>query len=107
MQFLTHSSARCSSEDTQNVAEPARGIVQSKAGEWEGDDLASDFRAFLPSQVLEELVTGDTELPPVNAVLGGILANEILKVVSQKGEPVNNFFFFSLMDNMGQIESLG
>lgn len=58
-------------------------------------------------QVLEELVTGDAELPPVNAVLGGVLANEILKVVSHRGEPVNNCFFFSLMDNVGQIETLG
>ena len=58
-------------------------------------------------QVLEELVTGDMELPPVSAVLGGVLANEVLKVVSHKGEPVNNFFFFSVMDNIGQIETLG
>ena len=58
-------------------------------------------------QVLEELVTGDAELPPVNAILGGVLANEILKVISNKGEPVNNVFFFSLMDNVGQIETLG
>ena len=58
-------------------------------------------------QMLEELVTGDAELPPVNAILGGVLANEILKVNSHKGEPVNNFFFFSLMDNVGQIETLG
>lgn len=58
-------------------------------------------------QVLEELVTGDAELPPVNAILGGVLANEILKVISLRGEPVNNVFFFSLMDNVGQIETLG
>ncbi len=64
-------------------------------------------RCSISVQVLEELVTGDAELPPVNAVLGGVLANEILKVVSHKGEPVNNFFFFSLMDNIGQIETLG
>ena len=58
-------------------------------------------------QILAELVTGDAELPPVNAILGGVLANEILKVISHKGEPVNNVFFFSLMDNVGQIETLG
>ena len=33
-------------------------------------------------QVLEELVTGDAELAPMNAVLGGVLANEILKVMN-------------------------
>ena len=64
-------------------------------------------RGRICPQVLEELVTGDAVLAPVNAVLGGVLANEILKVISHKGEPVNNFFFFSLMDNVGQIETLG
>lgn len=64
-------------------------------------------RGRIRLQVLEELVTGEAELPPLNAVLGGVLANEILKVISHKGEPVNNFFFFSLMDNVGQIETLG
>lgn len=68
---------------------------------------ASVVRVGICVQVLEELVTGDTEMPPVSAVLGGVLANEILKVISHKGEPVNNFFFFSLMDNVGQIEMLG
>ncbi|CAL8465328.1 g4863 [Coccomyxa elongata] len=61
----------------------------------------------MPADILEEYVTGTVELPPVNAVLGGVLANEVLKAVSHKGEPVNNFFFFSLGDNVGLVENLG
>ena len=61
----------------------------------------------MPDQALEEYVLGSAELPPVNAVLGGVLANEMLKAVSHKGEPINNMFFFSLADNVGLIETLG
>lgn len=50
---------------------------------------------------------GTTELPPVSAVLGGVLANELLKAVSHNGEPINNCFFFSLADNVGLVETLG
>ena len=61
----------------------------------------------MPDQALEEYVLGSAELPPVNAVLGGVLANEMLKAVSHKGEPINNMFLFSLADNVGLIETLG
>ena len=61
----------------------------------------------MPDQALEQYVLGSSELPPVNAVLGGVLANEVLKAVSHKGEPINNLFFFSLADNVGLVETLG
>ncbi|XP_075265463.1 SUMO-activating enzyme subunit 1-like [Convolutriloba macropyga] len=44
---------------------------------------------------------------PVSAVAGGVLAQEVLKGVSQKGEPVGNFFFFSLSDCAGTSEKVG
>lgn len=46
-------------------------------------------------------------LPAVNAICGGVLANELLKAVSHKGEPVNNFFFFSLSDSAGIVQRVG
>ncbi len=49
---------------------------------------------------------GAAELPPVNAVVGGVAANEVLKAISHKGEPVNNFFFYSLSNGVGQIETI-
>jgi hypothetical protein len=48
---------------------------------------------------------GDRELPPINAVLGGLLANEVLKAISHKSEPVNNWLFYSLSSGVGQIET--
>jgi ubiquitin-like 1-activating enzyme E1 A len=42
----------------------------------------------------------------VSAVLGGVLANEVLKAVSRRGEPVNNFFFYSLADGAGVVERM-
>lgn len=48
---------------------------------------------------------GHRELPPVNAVLGGLLANELLKAISHKGEPVNNWLFYRLSSGVGQIET--
>lgn len=59
---------------------------------------------ILPDDVLEQYAVGEAELPPVNGVVGGILANEILKAVSKKGEPLNNFFFFMLSDGIGSSE---
>ena len=49
--------------------------------------------------------SGDRELPPINAVLGGLLANEVLKAISHKSEPVNNWLFYSLSSGVGQIET--
>jgi surfactin synthase thioesterase subunit len=42
----------------------------------------------------------------VSAVLGGVLANEVLKAVSRRGEPISNFFFFSLADGAGVVERM-
>ena len=36
-----------------------------------------------------------------------MLANEVLKAVSGKGDPINNLFLFSLTDGAGVIEQVG
>mmetsp|Transcript_25759 Transcript_25759/g.61350 ORF Transcript_25759/g.61350 Transcript_25759/m.61350 type:complete len:316 (-) Transcript_25759:241-1188(-) len=59
-----------------------------------------DLRSFLQS-------ASAPPMPAVSAVLGGILAQEALKAVSRKGEPIRNFFFFSLEDGAGTIETIG
>ena len=46
--------------------------------------------------LIEEFVTGGC-FPPTNAICGGLLANEILKAVSKKGDPINNFLFYDLV----------
>lgn len=47
------------------------------------------------------------ELSPVCAVTGGILGQEIIKAVSQKDAPHNNFFFFSGLDSTGLVDRIG
>ncbi|XP_043454516.1 SUMO-activating enzyme subunit 1 isoform X3 [Prionailurus bengalensis] len=48
-----------------------------------------------------------SEMAPVCAVIGGILAQEIVKALSQRDPPHNNFFFFDGMKGNGIVECLG
>jgi ubiquitin-like 1-activating enzyme E1 A len=100
-------------EDLSQLQQRARELAKAARAESLSDSHGSvASRDLIPEDVLSEgmlaeYVLGTSELPPVNAVVGGVLANEVLKAVSHKGEPVNNFFFFSLEDNVGLIETLG
>lgn len=50
---------------------------------------------------------GDGESPAVAAVVGGILAQEVLRSVTGKGEPVRNSFFFGVRNGQGTVENVG
>lgn len=43
----------------------------------------------------------------MSAVVGGILANDLLKAVARKGEPLRNLFMYSLTDGVGSVEAYG
>ncbi|KAM7254229.1 hypothetical protein ACFE04_028529 [Oxalis oulophora] len=62
--------------------------------------------SHIPEALLERLVTGTAEFPPVCAIVGGILGQEVIKVISGKGDPVKNFFFFNATDGKGIIENI-
>lgn len=62
--------------------------------------------AHIPETLLERLVSGIQEFPPVCAIVGGILGQEVIKAISGKGEPLKNFFFFDAMDGKGIIEDI-
>ncbi|KAL5717488.1 E1 ubiquitin-activating enzyme [Ranunculus cassubicifolius] len=70
-----------------------------------------DAQAFnesqIPNTLLERLLIGNMEHPPVSAILGGILGQEVIKVISGKGDPLKNFFFYDAMDGKGIIEDIG
>ncbi|RVW52595.1 SUMO-activating enzyme subunit 1A [Vitis vinifera] len=55
--------------------------------------------SHVPDALLERLVSDTSEFPPVCAILGGILGQEVIKAISGKGDPLKNFFF--LMPLMG------
>jgi len=48
-----------------------------------------------------------TELSPVAAIVGGILAQEIIKVISNKDEPHRNFFLYNPLESAGIVEDVG
>ncbi|KAI5055103.1 hypothetical protein GOP47_0030248 [Adiantum capillus-veneris] len=61
----------------------------------------------VPEKLLHRLLqVGERELPPVCAIVGGILGQEVLKALSGKGEPLKNFFFFDPSDGKGIIEEI-
>ena len=60
----------------------------------------------VPDDLVEEFLS-EGRLPAVNAICGGVLANEMLKAVSHKAEPINNFFFYALSDSAGVVQRVG
>ncbi|XP_066494361.1 SUMO-activating enzyme subunit 1 isoform X1 [Tiliqua scincoides] len=47
-----------------------------------------------------------SEMAPVCAVVGGVLGQEVVKALSQRDPPLNNFFFFDGMRGSGVVECL-
>ncbi|XP_022994427.1 SUMO-activating enzyme subunit 1B-1-like isoform X2 [Cucurbita maxima] len=62
--------------------------------------------AHIPNALLERLVTNSKEFPPVCAIIGGILGQEVIKAISGKGDPLKNFFYFDAVDGKGVIEDI-
>lgn len=46
------------------------------------------------------------EFPPVSAIIGGIVAQEVLKAITAKDEPICNFFTFSSTTGRGTAHRL-
>ena len=47
-----------------------------------------------------------SESSPVAAIVGGVLAQEIIKTISNKDAPHNNFFLFNPLDSSGIVETI-
>lgn len=54
-------------------------------------------------RALESYAADSEGMPAISAVVGGVLANEVLKAVSRKGDPLQNFFLYSLADGAGAV----
>ncbi|CAJ0949789.1 unnamed protein product [Ranitomeya imitator] len=48
-----------------------------------------------------------SEMAPVCAVVGGVLGQEVVKALSQRDPPHNNFFFFDGLKSSGIVDCLG
>lgn len=58
-------------------------------------------------ETLSEYVGTTEEAPAVAAIIGGVLAQEMLRAVTHVGEPVRNGFFFGMEGGQGTCENLG
>jgi len=47
------------------------------------------------------------EFVPVSAVVGGIAAQEMIKILAADDAPINNFFFYDSVDGTGLVEKIG
>ena len=78
-------------KDVAVLQEALKGLVTAK-------DAAADSS-------LASLVQRKQDMPAINAILGGIVANDAVKVVTCKGEPaINQLFLYSLFDGAGWVE---
>ncbi|KAF8668897.1 hypothetical protein HU200_052101 [Digitaria exilis] len=70
-------------------------------------DKISLNESQVPTALMERLLAaGKKEHPPVCAILGGILGQEVIKSISCKGDPIKNFFYFDAADGKGVIEDI-
>lgn len=101
------------------VIERFEDVENRRYGETSSADLASVLKlrtelcqansvneSQVPDSLLGRLIAGPSEFPPVCAVIGGILGQEVIKAISGKGDPVKNFFFFDAADGKGVIEDI-
>lgn len=92
----THTSCETSLADLPNVLKLKKELCEAQ--------VFSESQ--IPDSLLERLLLGKTEFPPVCAIIGGILGQEVIKAISCKGEPIKNFFYFDAMDGKGVIEDI-
>merc|ERR1712241_1020307 len=58
----------------------------------------------IPDEILPMLFA---ELSPVAAIVGGVLGQEVIKVISNKDAPHNNFFLYNPLESSGIVEMIG
>lgn len=108
--FPSLKSVNCVYDTVQIVGNNDNDDDEEKEEEEEEEDL-SKLRTLVDDILREKYVKDSTtwfdfdylrlvasnvsiELPPVCAVVGGILSQEIIKVISRQEDPLQNFFFY-------------
>ncbi|CDY08954.1 BnaC08g11840D [Brassica napus] len=85
------------------VFEENEGLLETKKKLCEANSVSE---SHIPDTLLERLISGTIEFPPACAIVGGILAQEVIKAVSGKGDPVKNFFYYDAQDGKGVMEDI-
>lgn len=61
----------------------------------------------VPEDALRVVLAPSFGSPAINAIVGGVLAQEVLKAVTRKGAPCGNFFVFDAVSGQGVCHNLG
>ena len=93
-------------EQVKSYAHPAYWLMRSAAAE-DAAALAAIPAAAAALTPPRLAVYGEPELAPICAVVGGVLANDVLKCISGVGEPTHNIFVFDLETAVGTIDRVG
>ena len=95
-------SAVCAGYEREKKAFPQTKDIASLVSATKSEESTTK----LNEEMLADYIQSSEECPPVNAIVGGVLANELLKCISKKGRPLSNVFCYSMLDGSGIIEDL-
>ncbi|XP_025945606.1 SUMO-activating enzyme subunit 1 isoform X1 [Apteryx rowi] len=85
----------------QSYAEDSKLLLQIRSDVLDSLGVSMDL---LPDDFISYCFS---EMAPVCAVVGGVLGQEVVKALSQRDPPHNNFFFFDGIKGNGIVECLG
>jgi hypothetical protein len=111
--FLTHTNSNAIAAWARFEATERRAVSPADGDALHALSLAICHEEKLdPARAVEDAARAYAEhpgeMPAVAAVVGGVVANDVLKAVSGKGDPhVQNLFMFSLVDTGGYVDRLG
>ncbi|KAG2227821.1 hypothetical protein INT45_002059 [Circinella minor] len=66
----------------------------------------NDISLFNDELLKEAISLLDTEMAPIAAIVGGVLAQEMIKVLSAKELPIQNWFYYNGLDGSGMIHQI-
>ena len=95
----------CVDAEAAGASPPSPAALAAAAAALGGKSAGA--RAALGEDALASLAGAAGEHPAVSAVLGGVLANDVMKLLSGVGEPAHNFFSFDAETSVGQIDCIG
>jgi len=95
---MKKSTTSTTNNKSQTIEEVRTHISTLPGGEKVNDSLtADDLELFLDTSI---------EMPAIAAIVGGLLANEVIKAISHAEEPTCNFFCFDVRSGKGSVEKL-
>ncbi|KAI8354618.1 SUMO-activating enzyme subunit 1 [Choanephora cucurbitarum] len=70
-------------------------------------DMGIEDDSLLDDELISQLATlYDTEISPVAAIVGGILAQDILRTLSANELPIQNWFYYNGLDGTGLVHEV-